>query len=268
MTEVKSIRALSRGLKVLEWLGTRPEASLAQIHTGTGLSKATLLRILKTLGEGGWIHRNIGNGNYRVSNKAVNFSDEVRPMPRIAELATPILQDLCDRVVWPSDLAVFDGRSMLILETSRLKSPFLVNRDVVGIRPGMLHSALGRAYLAFCPDEERREILEMLRRSPNPDDRISHNQAWVERVLRATAAQGFGERELGYWTGNPQQGKDLNAIAVPVLCHGRVLGCINMLWISGSIKSDHFVGTYLPHLKDAAALLSRSVEMEGAQVDN
>ncbi|MCP5367428.1 MAG: helix-turn-helix domain-containing protein [Hyphomicrobiales bacterium] len=269
MTEVKAIRALGRGIEVLEWLGTRPGATLAQIHQGTGLSKATLLRILKTLAERGWVQRSLGDGAYRVTDRAFTFTNRVYTVPRIAELAAPLLRNLCDRVVWPSDLAVFDGRAMLILETSRLHCPFPVNRDVIGIRPGMLQSALGRAYLGFCPAEERDEILAKLRRSPDPDDRVANNGAWVAALVDQTLRQGYGVRETGYWTGNPQLSPDLSAIAVPVLVHGRVIACVNILWIPGSIKipTAEFIATYLPHLKATAAHLSRMAEVEGSHVD-
>ena len=65
--QVKSIRALARGLDVLKALQERPATSLHDLHGDTGLSKPTLLRILRTLEEAGMVHRAIGDGRYRVS---------------------------------------------------------------------------------------------------------------------------------------------------------------------------------------------------------
>ena len=53
---VKSIRALERGLDVLQALQTGP-AGLKTLHEITGLPKATLLRILRTLTERNLIWR-------------------------------------------------------------------------------------------------------------------------------------------------------------------------------------------------------------------
>ena len=46
---MKAIRALDRGLEVLLHLGTAGSSSLHTLHRATGIPKATLLRILKTL---------------------------------------------------------------------------------------------------------------------------------------------------------------------------------------------------------------------------
>ena len=46
MSLVKSIRALDRGLKIIELIAARSSASLHELHLATGLPKATLLRIL------------------------------------------------------------------------------------------------------------------------------------------------------------------------------------------------------------------------------
>ena len=53
--QVKSINALARGLQVLQVLQTSQGMSLAALHGRTGVPKASLLRILKTLMEQGFI---------------------------------------------------------------------------------------------------------------------------------------------------------------------------------------------------------------------
>ena len=59
MRSVKSIRALERGLDVLQALQTGPGAGLKDLHEITGLPKATLLRILRT-----WVTENrYGHGD-------------------------------------------------------------------------------------------------------------------------------------------------------------------------------------------------------------
>jgi IclR family mhp operon transcriptional activator len=86
------------------------------------------------------------------------FGAGVQPANEIAQVAAPVLERLCRKVVPPSDLAVRDGARMKIVETSRRNTPFVVNRDVFAIRPHMLESAVARAYLAFCPEDGRRRI--------------------------------------------------------------------------------------------------------------
>ena len=67
---VKSIRALERGLDVLQALQTGPGAGLKDLHEITGLPKATLLRILRTLGERNLVWQRMADGAYLPSSRS------------------------------------------------------------------------------------------------------------------------------------------------------------------------------------------------------
>ena len=61
-TSVKSIRALERGLDVLQALRMGQSAGLKDLHEITGLPKATLLRILRTLIERNLVWQRMADG--------------------------------------------------------------------------------------------------------------------------------------------------------------------------------------------------------------
>ncbi|OZA20274.1 MAG: hypothetical protein B7X90_06445 [Novosphingobium sp. 17-62-19] len=61
---VKTVRALERGLDVLIEVQTRKAASLHELHQATGLPKATLLRMLVTLGQKGLVWQRLADGAY------------------------------------------------------------------------------------------------------------------------------------------------------------------------------------------------------------
>ena len=262
MAKVKSIRALERGLTVLRRLDEGSGATLHELHLMTKLSKSTLLRILKTLEQQSWVHCSLGDGIYRLGANTRTFGSNIASEHVIAEIAVPILERLCAQVAWPTDLAVFNGQTMEIMETSRRKSPIVVNREVIRIRPHMLWSALGRAYLAFCLDDEREEILARLRKSPHREDRAARNRTWVEKLLDETRAQGYGTREPGYWVVPVELDFDMRAIAVPVITEGQVAACINLLWIDGVVRTEDIVGNHLGALKQAAAELAGVLSTE------
>ena len=58
----KRIRALERGLAVIEHLARHGLSTLAELRRATGLSNATLFRLLETLQDRGWVRRNIVEG--------------------------------------------------------------------------------------------------------------------------------------------------------------------------------------------------------------
>jgi IclR family mhp operon transcriptional activator len=264
---VKSIRALDRGLEVLDRIREGNGFTLKQLFVRTGLPRATLLRILKTLEEREWIQLGLVGGLYRPGPKMFEPVRVSGRRQRLAELAVPVLNRLAKKVVWPSDVAVCRGHSMLILESSRRNAPFVINREAAGRRPCLLKSAMGRAYLAFCPKEERERLLEALRRSTHPDDRLVAMQSWVDRVLQQTRAQGYGVREPGYWAGADDFGDEVGSIAVPVMTGPKVIGCINLIWVASTSTVDAFARKHLRVLKEAAVELARSAEAQRAQLD-
>src|SRR6185436_20179264 len=99
-----TIRGLERGLKVLQALQYNPISSLHDIYLETGISKPSLLRILNTLEKSGLISRRLADGRYRIS---ANLSHRARKRDRydgVAEAAAPVLDRLCQKISWPSDL--------------------------------------------------------------------------------------------------------------------------------------------------------------------
>lgn len=252
MTTVKTVRALARGLQVLEQVRHHPGSTLSELSARCVLSKATLLRMLKTLEQRNWVYCSLAEGSYWISAQRREFGAGVQPANEVAQVAAPVLERLCRKVVWPSDLAVRDGARMKIVETSRRNTPFLVNRDVFAIRPHMLKSALGRAYLAFCPDDERRRIVALLRRSTDPGDAPARDPRRLKALLAATRRRGYGVREADYWAGQRRFETDVHAIAVPVLVGGRVAACMSLLWMGGTLTLREFRERYLATLRAAA----------------
>jgi IclR family transcriptional regulator, mhp operon transcriptional activator len=258
---VKSVRALERGLNVLERVREARSVTLNDLHLRTKLSRATLLRALKTLEQRGWVQSGHEDGAYRPGPKmyAATTGSHRRTLP---DLAVPILNELGRKVIWPSDIGVCRGHSMLILESSRRNSPFVINRKAVGRRPSLLKSAMGRAYLAFCPPQERERLIERLRRSTDPDDRVATLSAIVGRILQDTRMRGYGVREPGYWAGADDYGGDVSSIAVPVMIGESIVACISLLWVSGASTVEEFAHANLKPLTEAAAKLARCLEQE------
>ena len=119
----KTIRSLERGLRVLNALQASPISSLHDLYLTTRIPKPTLLRILVTLELAGVVSRRLADGHYRIS--ALNSVARKRDRyDRVAEAAAPVLDRLCRKVSWPSDLMMPAGDHMEIRESSRVRTPF------------------------------------------------------------------------------------------------------------------------------------------------
>jgi IclR family transcriptional regulator, mhp operon transcriptional activator len=265
MSGSDTIRSLERGLAVLQALHVKPACSLHDLNVLTAISKPSLLRILRTLERYGWVTRRLADGLYRVGthfNQVVRKRDRYDP---VAEAAGPVLELLCRTLSWPSDLMVPAGDHMEIRESSRGHSPFLVNRDRIGHPVSWLVSAVGRAYLAFCPEKELQQIIGVLRRSTLRDDRAARDPKRVDEILSDVRLKGYATRDPSH-TGGPHGGPNfvdgLAAIAVPVMKGRRVYGAINLLWIKTAFPIDEFASVHLPALKTAANEIVESMLQE------
>lgn len=256
MTGLQPIRAIERGVSVMRALEQSGSASLHELHIATKLHRTTLLRILLTLEQQGLVRRGMGDGLYRNTFQLRRMTDSLDEFDRLAEIAGPVLSTLCAKVKWPSDLVVRNGNFMELKETSRQQTPFMVNRDEVGYRVSFPLTAIGRAYLAFCPDAERNEIIAALQKTGHPADHLVHEPRKLKTMLDETRAQGYSTRDQTYRGGNYLEGNffddGLNAMAVPLQAGGIVLGCINLLWVRQAVPSEKFIAEHLDALHAAA----------------
>jgi IclR family mhp operon transcriptional activator len=262
MADPKVIKGLERGLLVLQALHMQPDSSLHEIHIVTRISKPSLLRILYTLARAGLVTRRLGDGRYRVGATLSHAPSRRAHRDRIAEAAAPIMERLCERVSWPSDLMVPAGDHMEIRETSRTRSPFLLQPERIGLPVNWLWTAVGRAYLAYCPAKERQRIVALLGSSTRPEDRLAREPVRLGAILAEVRGRGYGTRDaahVGGYYGGPPHADGLLSIAVPLRDGPRVVGAINMLWLRTAFTVEAFAARHLSDLQGAAAEIVSSL---------
>jgi IclR family mhp operon transcriptional activator len=255
MANAPIIKGLERGLRVLQALQMQPDSSLHELYTLTRISKPSLLRILHTLTLSAVVTRRLADGRYRIGSNLSQAPSQRQHRDRVAEAAAPVLERLCRRASWPSDLMVPAGDHMEIRETTRTRSPFLLQQERIGWRVNWLLTGVGRAYLAFCPAKERQRVIKMLSSSPRPEDRLAREPERLNAILAETRARGYGTRDaihVGGHYGEPAHADGLLAIAVPLRDGSRVIGSINMLWLRPASSVEAFAARYLPDLQAAA----------------
>jgi IclR family mhp operon transcriptional activator len=249
---------------VLEALERNPILSLQDLHLTTGISKPALLRLLQTLDKFGLVSRRLGDGRYRSHATLTRAPRRHAHHERVAEAAAPVLDRLCQRISWPSDLMVPAGDHLLIVETSRSMTPFLIGGAArIGTRVNWLLTAVGRAYLANCPAREREQILRRLRKSDKPEDQLAHDPLQLDRILSETRKRGYGIRATGFGGhphGTAPSDDGLAGMALPLLDGMRVHGTINILWVRTAFTIDNFAKGYLPDLQAAAREIVGSLQ--------
>jgi IclR family mhp operon transcriptional activator len=265
MIGIETIRGLERGLRVLKVVCATTASTLQEIHAATTLPKPTLLRILRTLEQEGMVRRRLADGRYQIAAGARNITSKLGRYDRLAEVAGPILDDLCRRIEWPSDLAVPAGDHMVIKETSRPLSPFVLRHDQIGHKINWLLSGHGRSYLAFCAEAEREDLLELMRRSRLPENQLAFHPLKINRIFAEVRRRGYATRDpshAGGYYGRAPYSDGLSAIAVPVHSSGRIYGALNVLWLKKAHTIDHMLQLHLEDLQNAARRIAAGLQRE------
>jgi len=243
------IQPVIRALRVLEALNEQDVSSLERLHATTQLPKPTLVRMLETLISAGYVQRLSRQAGYMLSERVLRLSGGFRHADRVIEAARPFMSALTAEHKWAVSLATLDGNAMLVRASTRQESPLATDPAALNHRIPMLMTALGRAYLAFCPPAEREAILAQLRASEDPFDAPVREPQYLGPLFEDI-------RQKGYASTAPFPGEQAMGLAVPILAPQGVLACMTLRYFSSAMPEQEAARRYLAPLQQAARAIA------------
>lgn len=257
-TKVKSIDALARGLTVQRQLQFEKSMSLPDLMASTCIARATLLRILRTLAEAGQVGRNPMNGRYFAIVDASGEPSHSAQRKLLGEMTTPMRRALERKVPWPTNLAVLDRDEMIIVDSNSSCS-LTPNYHALGLRPPLLFTAAGKAFLAWSRGEESRAWIDaaLRRRRVGADFERSALLSELQRIRK----QGYAVYDSA--RASPHTPARYGAVAVPVFSQPHCVASLAMVWIPEVMTLDNVLARYLLPLKQAADSMSRVLTSAG-----
>lgn len=240
-----AVEPVLRALNILAALNRHASASLAVLADETGLPKPTVSRLLETLEEGGFVVRLPRRAGYALRERVLRLSSGFRHTDAVVEASRPFLSSLTAEHKWPVGIATLDRDAMRVRMSTGRESPFSIDESFVNRRVPMLLSALGRAYIAFCPPDERETILAQLRASSRATDRLARDPRGMTRLIQSVQRAGYASTVSV--PGTPAQG-----LAVPVMRGARVLATMTMRYIGAALTEQDAARRYLASMRHAA----------------
>ena len=189
------VTALARGLEVLACF--RAGNSLLgnqEIAQRCNLPKSTVSRLTHTLTRLGYLIHVDGLGKYRLGMATLALGSAMLARLDVRQVARPLMQELADFAQAEVSLGIRDRGSMIYVENCR-SSVLLTLSLTVGSRIALATSAMGRAWLAAVPEDQRLAVLAQLReRTPDAWDEV---KAGVDKAVQDYRCLGvtcsFGE---------------------------------------------------------------------------
>ena len=265
MSPASPVRTLSRGLTLLRVISHYGSASLEELHLETRISRPAILRLVQTLEAEGYVRRWMTDGRYRINATAPEIARSSHWSAIVADIVGPSLRELLKSLSWPADVAVREGNMMVLCETTRRQSPHLVNAVGTGYRVHMLQSAVGRAYLAYCSQQERSDIIKRLKTSGDQYDRIARDDKVFQQILTEVRQQGYALRAEGYHATPQPYPLEFHGAALPLIVDGNAVACISVTWITTATSPHDFIRDNLDLLRGAASKAESAIASAMAQ---
>jgi len=267
--EYSRVQGLERGIEVLRALNasTGGRNSVARLRAETGLHRTTVKRLLETLKHLGIVRYLDDSNEYCLALTVLQLSEGFRDVVWIAEVARPLMRGLTRKVLWPSDLMILDTDELVVRETTHGITPWSFNSRVLGIRVPLLQSSGGRAYLAFCADDERERLLNMLQKREGVEGERARDAVYVARVLNQTRERGFAVSERREAFGNLSMRFGTNrcaAIAVPIRRKGFAVASLNLVYLTRAVSTQEIIERSLPDLITTGRRIEQSLRTEDA----
>ena len=201
------VTALARGLSVLRAFqpgdGVLGNGDIAE---RTGLPKPTVSRLTHTLTRLGYLAHAERLGKYRLGAGVLSLGYSLLANMDIRKIARPYMQELANASGLSLALGSRDRLNMVYLEHARDAGSVTLRLDI-GSHIPIATTAMGRAFLAAIPENERAYLMTAIAERAGP--------AWpamargVERAVQQVATQGFCT-SFGEWQ------HDVNAVGVPL----------------------------------------------------
>lgn len=212
-------RPTLRVLDVLETLSHHPEGcTLTDLSEVTGVSRSTLVPILKTLASRHFIAMDSVSGAYTIGIKAFSVGSAFVENESIVAALRSEMEDVVARCQETCQLGVLDGGDVFyIAKVDSSQAIRLISS--IGRRVPAYCTALGKALLSDYDDDKIRSLF------PSPFARYTDNTLMcVDDLCRAIHEQAVE----GVFRENEESRENVVCFSVPLRQHGRIVAATSI----------------------------------------
>lgn len=204
-------QTVDRALTILVSLGDGP-ASLEQAANRIGVHKSTALRLLRTLEEHGFVHRQ-SDHRYRLGGRLLSLAQTALEGIDVRQVSAPYLASLNERYGHTVHLAVLEGPEVLYVDKVEGRYPgatsgWLGAASRIGRRAPAGATACGKVLLAGLSEDQLTAALDG-QEFPARTPRSLRSAAELRAELTAVSRQGWALDQAEYE-------ETVNCLAAPI----------------------------------------------------
>lgn len=207
MPRLDYVQSLSRGLEILEVINRNGEMGISEVSEALKMDRSTVYRLISTLKAREYLKQNNANSRYYCSLKMFEMGCRVVTKLGMGRQVRYIMEELAVSVGESVNLGVLDGSDIVHIE--KIESHETIKVDVgVGERMPSYSTSLGKAILAFLPQEQLSALLEKM-----IFEKITPNTVTDPKILLEKLAE---VRRCGFAIDDEEFALGLKCLAAPV----------------------------------------------------
>lgn len=249
------VKSLQKALRILNCFTLQqPELGVTEISRMLDLQKSTVYNILATYEQEGFIEQDPVTRKYRLGLRLLHLSNVVRSGLGLRRVALPVMERAMERFQETIHLAIEQDGQVVYIESVQPPDRS-VSRLATGKTAPMHCTGVGKAILAFAPDERVLEIVEaygLPRFTPNTITTLEALQKELALI-----------RRRGYAVDNMEHEWGIRCIAVPIREeNGRVKAAMSVSGPSERLPLDQ-IEQFAEEMMAYGLEISRRLGWEG-----
>jgi IclR family transcriptional regulator, pca regulon regulatory protein len=251
--------SLAKGLRLLaSFDADHPQLTAKQLAERTGINRASVYRIVRTLEELGYLEQlGSADGLYAPTVRVLGLGQSAIESLEVVHVVRPGLERLREEFTDATALSygVLDDTDVVYVLRLVRREIIAINLHVGSRLPAYL-SSIGKSILAALPEGEREAVLARMRVEPRTRF-TARDQAVVRQSLEKT-------RESGVAINDQELTVGLRSVAAPIVQGGHVQGAINVALPTTratlEVLRDHYGKRLQAVAQEISAQLSRRAE--------
>lgn len=226
-----SINSIFKAFRLIEILSVpNAEYSLTEITKKLNLSIGATQRITNSLISIGYLSKDKKTKKYRLTTKWLSLGFGILASLDIRKIALPHLKELYKETGGTVSFVIREGDEVIYIE--RLTTQDMIGFNIrAGLRRPLYLNSMGRAILAFLPEEEQSDILNRTITASGRNDG-SLNADLMKTELSKVRRTGYAINKVSYRGG-------AMAVSVPIFNQkGRPIAGINISMPPDSAEND------------------------------
>lgn len=204
-----NIQSLEKGLRILDEIIEAPASvKLADIVRRFDMDRASAFRFLQTLEYQGFLRKDEVTKEYDVGARIYYWASRLREKTRLIDTYHGHLERLAGITGQTAHLGLFVYNRVLLADFAFSDSLVRIHHRIGGLEP-LYCAAVGKAILAFLPEQRREELIKDIQFVPFTRKTITDASSLRKDLVRI--------RDRGFAIDDNEQHEDLSCVARAVL---------------------------------------------------